>query len=215
MPVDTPAAPASDPAGVRLRPATRADAPAIARLFLVSSDGLAAYIWGLMAPAMPGLTLEQIGAARYARDGVAFSWQNCTVAEAPGAAGGPGAVVAMLHAYRIDPPDPAAPPDPDPDPVLRPYQELEDPGSLYISGIAVLPDWRGHGIGNRLMAAAEARARAERLPRLSLICFEANAGAARLYRRLGFRVVGRRALVPHPCLHYQSGDALLMVHRLD
>ena len=33
----------------------------------------------------------------------------------------------------------------------------------------------------------------------------------RLYRRLGYEAVKREALVPHPCLKYDSGDAVLMV----
>ncbi len=73
---------------------------------------------------------------------------------------------------------------------LRPYAELEDPGSLYISGIAVKEAWRGQGIGTRLMAMA-------------------------LHRRLGFREAARRRIVPHPSLEYSEGDAVLMVRTLD
>ena len=40
------------------------------------------------------------------------------------------------------------------------------------------------------------------LPRISLICFKRNEGAMRLYRRMGFRELDRRAVVPHPTLHY-------------
>jgi ribosomal protein S18 acetylase RimI-like enzyme len=182
-----------------LRPAERADAAAIARLFLISSDGLAAYIWGRIAE--PGEELEEVGARRYARDGVAFSWQNCVIAERN------GAVVGMLHSYAMEADPDAAP---EPDPLLRPYAELEDAGSLYISGVAVFPEHRGHGLGTRLMRGAEGRARELRLPRLSLICFERNAGAMRLYRRLGYAELDRRPLVPHPTLHYAEGDAVLM-----
>jgi ribosomal protein S18 acetylase RimI-like enzyme len=45
---------------------------------------------------------------------------------------------------------------------------------------------------------------------LSLLCFESNAGARRLYEREGFRVTGRRPIVPHPMIH-AAGDVLLMV----
>jgi ribosomal protein S18 acetylase RimI-like enzyme len=96
------------------------------------------------------------------------------------------------------------------DPVLRPYAELEDYGSLYLSGIALMPEHCGQGIGTRLMAAVEGRARALGRPRVSLICFERNEGAMRLYRRLGFVELARRPLVPHPLLHYPDGDAVLL-----
>jgi ribosomal protein S18 acetylase RimI-like enzyme len=188
------------PVNACLRAATPDDCADIARLFLISSDGLAAYIWSRMD--MPGLSLEEIGRRRYAREGVAFSYQNCTVAEAG------GRVIGMLHAFPMEQPDIPAE---ETDPVLRPYSELEDYGSLYISGIALYPEFRGRGLGTRLLQAATARAREAGLARLSLICFERNTRAMVLYRRHGFTEIDRRALVPHPALKYADGDAILMV----
>jgi hypothetical protein len=43
-----------------------------------------------------------------------------------------------------------------------------------------------------------------------LICFERNEDAMRLYRRLGFEALARRAVVPYPLLHYSDGDAVLL-----
>ena len=117
-----------------LRPATAEDCGDIAKLFLISSDGVAAYIWGQMEAA-PGTSLEQIGAQRYAREGVAFSYQNCLIAEVD------GLVAGMAHAFVM----PESDGEVESDPVLRPYAELEDPGSLYISSIALYPDYRGSG----------------------------------------------------------------------
>ena len=48
------------------------------------------------------------------------------------------------------------------------------------------------------------------LGQVSLLVFEANDGAVRLYRRHGFREVDRRTLVPHPLIHC-TGDVLLFV----
>lgn len=185
--------------GPRLRPATVEDSPVIARLFLISSDGLAAYIWGRLA--LPGESLEEAGARRYARSGVAFSFENCLLAELD------GQVVGMAHSYPMDA-DPTAAAEPDP--VLRPYSELEDPGSLYLAGLAVAEPLRGRGLGTRLMQAVDARARALGRPRVSLICLERNDGAMRLYRRLGFRELARRPVVPHPSLRHSDGDAVLL-----
>lgn len=188
-----------------LRPACAEDAGAIARLFLVSSDGLAAYIWGLMAA--PGESLEAVGQRRYARSGVAFSYENTLVAEQD------GRVIGMAHAYPIAA-GPRDAPAEEPDPVLRPYAELEDPGSLYLAGLAVASGARNRGLGTLLMDATEGRAAALGLGRVSLICFEMNTGAARFYRRRGYAETDRRPIVPHPMLHYTSGDALLLVKRL-
>jgi len=49
------------------------------------------------------------------------------------------------------------------------------------------PDWRGKGIGARLLqAAADALG-----PQLSLYCIARNAGALRFYQRQGFRIAAR------------------------
>ena len=190
---------------VRLRAARPEDCGDIARLFLMASDGLAEYIW--RQAGAPGAAPLETGRERYAREGVAFSYQNCLVAEEA------GRVIAMLHSFPMAPREETS--HESLDPVLRPYAELEDPGSLYIAGLAVFPAHRGRGLGRRLMRQAQVRAEALGLPRVSLICFEPNDRAMQLYRRLGYVAVDRRPLVPHPCLHYGAGDALLMVRGLD
>lgn len=188
------------PAGFDIRWARREDAIEIARLFLISSDGLAAYIWGRHA--MPGQSLEEVGAARYAREGVDFSYQNCLLATRG------QEVLGMIHAFRMRHRQAE---DVETDPVLAPYAALEDPGSLYISGLAVYPRHRAKGIGGALLDYVEALAMTRALPRLSLICFERNATARAFYIRRGFLVEERRPVFPHPTLYHRDGDALLMV----
>jgi ribosomal protein S18 acetylase RimI-like enzyme len=61
------------------------------------------------------------------------------------------------------------------------------------------------------MDCAHGLALAKGLPRISLICFERNENAFEFYRKRGFQEIGRRPVVPHPPLHYQDGDAVLMV----
>lgn len=185
---------------VRIRFARREEAGHIARLFLISSDGLAAYIWSRMD--MPGLALEEIGSARYARTGTAFSFENCLVAVRE------SEVVGMAHAFPMQAETSGAE---ETDPVLRPYAELEDPGSLYVSGLAVNEPYRRQGLGRELMDCVHGLALRKGLPRISLICFERNETAFDFYRKRGFREVARRPVVPHPTLHYQDGDAVLMV----
>ena len=57
------------------------------------------------------------------------------------------------------------------------------------------------------------KATAQDLAKTSLIVFEQNAGAKRLYERTGYREVARHAVTPHPLIHF-TGDALLMVKSL-
>lgn len=193
-----PPVPAPLPA-LLVRRARKKDAAEIARLFLVSSDGLAAYIWSRLAA--PGETLAAVGARRYARTGTAFSFENCLLASVD------GAVAGMAHAF----PMPARAADEvEEDPVLAPYAALEDAGSLYLSGLAVDAAHRGRGIGSALMDHVERLAIATGCGRVSLICFERNEGAMRFYRRRGYRETARRPLVPHPTLRYAGGDAVLL-----
>ena len=185
-----------------IRQARRQDCAVIAKLFLISSDGLAEYIWSQMD--MPGLSLAEIGERRYAREGVPFSYENCLVAERD------GAVIGMIHSFPMERPD-SDEKEEDVDSVLRPYAELEDYGSLYVSAVALFPEYRGQGLGTQLLDAARDRARALGLPRVSLICFEGNEKAMRLYARLGYTEADRRSIVSHPTLHYAEGDAVLLV----
>lgn len=185
------------------RPARAEDAAAIARLLLISSDGFAAYAWGLLAK--PGEPLEAAGRRRHARTGVPFSGENAAVAEQD------GAMVGMAHAVPIGVSDA---PSEEPDPVLRPYAELEEPGSLHLAGLAIDAPYRGLGIGSAPMDATEARAEAFGFDRPSTICFAMNTGAYRPYEGRGYVPKDRRALVPHPTLRYDPGDAVLLVKTL-
>ncbi len=182
-----------------LRRARRDDVPAIAALFRLSSGGVADYVWRSLA--QPGEDPLEVGIRRYARQGADFSYENCLVAEDD------GTVVGMINAFPLRPSGEPASED---DPVLRPYAELEAPDSLYVSGIALLPPYRGQGLGTRMMVAMRERARAEGLKQLSLIAFAENVASVRLYERLGYRIVDRRPVVPHPLIRYR-GDAVLML----
>ncbi|MEX0955258.1 MAG: GNAT family N-acetyltransferase [Rhizobiaceae bacterium] len=175
------------------------DAGEIARLFLISSDGLASYIWSRVAG--PGETLAEVGAARYARTGTAFSFENCLIADLG------GEVIGMAHGFPMSP---RAPEETEDDPVLKPYSELEDAGSFYLSGLAVHEQHRNLGAGGALMDRVEGWAIMRGCPRVSLICFERNESAMRFYRRRGYVEIGRRPIVAHPSLHYRDGDAVLL-----
>lgn len=186
-----------------VRPARKDESRSIAELFEISSDGVASYVWSMLQADYPGLPLLEIGRRRYEREGAAFSYQNCLMAEDQDQVRG------MMHAYAVEPPgDLALEPQPV-DPVLKPYSELEAPGTLYIAAIAVWPSFRGQGVGTRFLEAARERAQGLGLRELSLLCFAGNTGARRLYDRAGFVVVDWRPVVPHAMIRY-TGDVLLM-----
>jgi len=179
------------------RPACKDDCRDIAALYRISSDGVADYIWSKLAE--PGEDPLEVGRRRYAREDTAFSYLNCTVIEVD------DRVIGMLVAFPMH----VDPTEEENDPVLAPYSKLEVDDSYYICGMAVIPEYRGHGLGTRLLALAETQARDKGFNKLSLIVFEQNRGAKRLYDRRGYNEVGRATVYPHPLIHY-TGDAILM-----
>ncbi|PVZ55102.1 GNAT family N-acetyltransferase [Pseudomonas sp. B1(2018)] len=185
---------------VEFRSAVRADAREIARLFQISSEGASDYIWSQLAE--PGQTLLDVGAIRYARDDVDFSYQNCLIAEAD------GQVIGMMHSYAMRH-DPLAVPTTDP--VLAPYADMEVPDTLYISSLALHEGWRNRGLGMQFLAHAQERADRLGLNGLSLIDYAANTGARRFYERHGFGIIKTCQVTPHPMIRV-TGDAYLM-HR--
>ena len=141
-----------------------------------------------------------MGAARYAREGVNFSYENCLIAEHQ------GRVIGMMHSYVMRH-DPHA--EPVTDPVLAPYADMEIPDTLYISSLALDEGWRNQGLGATFLQAAQARCDALGLDGLSLIDYAANTGARRFYERHGFSIVKTCQITPHPLIRV-TGKAFLM-----
>ena len=63
------------------------------------------------------------------------------------------------------------------------------------------------------MDLAEIKTREMGLTKLSLIVFEQNKGAKKLYDTLGYKEAAREQVVEHPLIHH-TGDAILMVKHL-
>ena len=86
-----------------------------------------------------------------------------------------GAVVGMVEVAFEDPGNPGG---------------ARVPGRLMDLGITVAEGWRGKGVGERLMRAAEDLARGRGVGRITLDMAVANEGARRFYERLGYGVHG-------------------------
>jgi len=61
-----------------------------------------------------------------------------------------------------------------------------------VLGMGLLPEWRGRGLGERLMRQTLEAARAFGFSRVELTVRAENARALALYRRVGFEVEGRK-----------------------
>lgn len=66
------------------------------------------------------------------------------------------------------------------------------PGRFLIDGLCVDADWRGRGIGRRLIGAAEAMARHRGHRQIQIDVAAENLSAQRLYHRLGYSQSGQR-----------------------
>ncbi|MGB7292510.1 MAG: GNAT family N-acetyltransferase [Thermodesulfobacteriota bacterium] len=186
---------------IRFRPARKEESRIIAELFSISSDGVADYTWSTLTE--PGDDILDVGERRYSREDTQFSYQNCTIAEIA------GDILGMIAAFPMETED-SNYREKDIDPILAPYTKLEQLNSYYIAGMAVFPEHRGKGIGSKFLEIAEQQAKGLGLNQISLIVFEENRGAKRLYDRHGYYEIAREKVVPHELIHY-AGHALLMV----
>ena len=169
------------------RPATPADAQALAELVDFASEGLAPYLWAQVAG--PGGDAWAVGRERAARDSGGFSYRNATVLERE------RRIAAALIGYplaRLPEPIPASMPA-----MFVPLQELENlaPGTWYVNVLAAYPAERGRGHGTTLLGLAEALAAEAKCDGLSIIVSDTNTGARRLYERCGYREQARRAKI--------------------
>jgi ribosomal protein S18 acetylase RimI-like enzyme len=186
------------------RPATKADAAALAVLVDIAGEGMPAYMWSTLAA--PGQSALELGRERARRDEGGFSYRNAVVAEID------GEIAAGLVGYPLDDPydlegSLAETPD-----IVRPLVRLEAkaPGSWYVNVLATFPEFRRRGIGARLLAIAEERAQEQSARSLSVIVGSWNDGAARLYGGAGYETIAREKATLFPgCPH--QGDWVLMV----
>lgn len=189
-----------------IRPARITDASDLAVLVDIAGEGAPNYMWSLLAA--PSQSTLEIGRERARREGGGFSYRNAIIAETN------GEIAASLIGYRLDDPYDLTGLDELPE-LVRPLLRLEAqaPGSWYINVLATFPEFRGQGIGTKLLEVAEAKGRDEGAPATSVIVGSWNDGAARLYARAGFApLASELALLPPGFPH--QGDWVLMIRSL-
>jgi len=185
-----------------IRQATKQDCRSIAELALIAGEGIPAYFW--RQAKRPGQTLEDIGAQKAGSETENFSYRNVLLATID------NRIAGMLLAYRLpdleNAEDLAGFPE-----LIRPLIELECcvPGSFYLNMLATYPEFRNRGVGTRLMTYADRFAAHTGCATISVEVFEQNTGALKLYQRLGYSIVEKRRVIPHPSHPYTGEIALL------
>jgi GNAT superfamily N-acetyltransferase len=74
---------------------------------------------------------------------------------------------------------------------------------LYLTGMAVHPDFQRQGVGRGLLKEAEAMARAWPADAIRLDAFDAAAGAGGFYAKCGFREVARVTYKQDPLIYFE------------
>ncbi len=164
------------------------DAPALAELVNFAGEGLPLYLWEKMKEADE--TAWDVGRQRARREQGSFSYRNAVVAEVGGKCA--ACLIGYPQPKRPEPIDYETLPA-----MFVPLQELENlaPNSWYVNVLATYPEFRGQGLGTKLLAIADELARATGKTGLSLIVSDANENARRLYSCCGYKEAGSRPMM--------------------
>ena len=185
------------------RPATLNDCSLISLLQTYAAGGVAeAIVQGII----PGVAATELLGRWFAHATSAYTYRNSTILSVAGAPAGHILLFPFEEEFEI----PADLPIPEERlAVMEPFEALPAPNTHYVGSIAVLPEHRRQGLGSALLNFARERARGLGTSEMSLHVFEQNADAVELYKRHGYRVIGRHPVVCHDLIRY-TGDLLLM-----
>ncbi len=190
-----------------LRPALPADASDLAILLDAASRRLVSHLWNGLA--VSGQSVFEVGRSRILTNTESpthyTKWQ---VAELDEQVAGGLAGYVMDDPYDLSIADefPAA---------FRPMFELEAvaEGTWYLQVVALFAEYRGMGLGQRLLDRADSLARQAGHSRITLITESFNTRAIAAYLRHGYLEWDRRTFIPFSGTD-EEGDWVLMVKDL-
>lgn len=191
----------------KFRPAALADSSTLAVLVDIAGEGIPNWLWQSLAG--DGRSSLEVGRDRARREEGGFSYRRTTVVELG------EEIAACLIVYPLDDPYDLTGLEEMPahiQPLVR--LEAQAPGTWYVNVLATFPEFRGQGIGVKLLKIAEDKARAAGASATSIIVGSWNEGAARLYQRGGYRTIATEPAMLPPAFP-QQGDWILMIRPLD
>ena len=179
---------------IKIRPAFQKDTPTIAQAVAMAMGEESA---ALLCGADYLKVLEAVAAS----EGTQYSYENALIAEVYGEAAGAivgynGALLEPLRAGTVSV-------------VSKFYPEIQLPddetqaGEFYIDSLGVMPQFRGKGIGKRLLVAMIGKGLALGYGKVGLIVDFENPDAASLYSQCGFLPVGEKSFYGHKMHHMQ------------
>jgi len=189
-----------------IRPATLADSSALAVLVDIAGEGIPNWLWHTLAG--PGASPLEVGRNRARRADGGFSYRRATIAQVG------DEIAAALIVYPLDDPYDLTGLDDMPahvQPLIR--LEAQAPGTWYVNVLATFPEFRGQGLGGKLLDIADMKGRDAGAKAMSIIVGSWNEGAARLYQRAGYATIAsERAILPPE--FPQRGDWVLLTKPL-
>ncbi len=191
---------------VKIRQADSTDGPVLAELTTLASDGM---LDALLQGLVPEATTQQMMTKLFKTDNDTYCWKNATVAEIKGE---PAGMVLSYPAKEFKIKDDGKL-SKERISIMKPFEALSEKNSFYISAVAVYPDFRGVGIGTKLLNHAGELAKKSGYDSISLHVFEENEEARKLYEKQGFEAKGKTPVSKHHMLNH-SGNLLLMTKKI-
>ena len=189
---------------IQYRQGRKEDSYRIAELDSCASDGALDYLFHDL---VPGMTPIEIVASGLENDTDPHTFRNAIIAENAGEIIGmslsfPAKYHAMTDGLRdFLPADRLE--------HFREFFSTRVEGSYLLDTLCVDEEYRGRGIGSRLIELTKEIAKQAGYTVLSLIVFADNIAAQRLYRRNGFDVVKNIELKPHALIPHEGGCLLM------
>jgi ribosomal protein S18 acetylase RimI-like enzyme len=178
---------------INLRIAQPEDASKIAPLMIEAGNGFYEFLFEGFGPKS---ALVQIIEQMVSADKGPYGFQHYLIAERDGQFAG---FANSFPAKSVRDQDPGAIPQERWD-HIAPITEVMDWESFFFNSIGVLLDERRHGVGQALLESVLVRAKQLGFQSVTLLVWEGNDIARRLYERHGFAVVRTAILAPHPML---------------
>jgi ribosomal protein S18 acetylase RimI-like enzyme len=189
---------------VTFRSAAASDIEGLIDLMLVSSWGGIRRAWDRVKA--PGETWRDRGRVEIGEADGEIGYSRFIVAETGGRLAGMILLNLVGNTARISPGD-AAPED---QAALALIQMARH--SLFIREVATAEWARRKGLGRELIGIAERLAASNMVPRTTLIVNDANGGAEKLYRSLGYTACGEAPSIGHP--RFPEGSRLILMEKV-
>ncbi|MBX3584581.1 MAG: GNAT family N-acetyltransferase, partial [Rhizobiaceae bacterium] len=189
---------------ISIAPAEKADAAGLAVLADIAGHGLPSWLWQRARQKEGFHSVMEVGCERVLSEDHVLSHRRMVAAKVDGVLAG------MLLDYPLDEPN-SETDIAESGPVIGPLLKLENrvSGCWYVNMLAVFRQYRGMGVGRRLLEESRNRAVASVRREMGVIVEDDNP-ARRLYEAFGFETAGSEPFAPFAGSLKQDGEWVVM-----